>query len=121
MNDDNQEFRLSTVAMFEINETHSQWTLAATSDVCDAARREVLFRTTTLKIVTQVGASVSPPSCVFRSRFRVHDINDASAARVNCDDMLVQLRTKELAMNAWVDMMLQKDQNMRRIMMEQCA
>lgn len=120
VNEDKQEFRLSAVVIFEIIETHSQWTLVATSNVYEAARSEMLFRTTVLKVVTQDRASMSP-SCVFRSRFRIHDVHNTSAPSVNCGEKLYQLRTKELVMNAWVDMMRQRDQNKRRILMEKCA
>jgi uncharacterized protein (DUF3084 family) len=120
LNDNNQELRLSTLAMFEVTETHSHWTLAATSDVFDAARKEVLFRTTTLKVITQARAPASP-SCVFWSRYRVHDVSSASAARANSKELPIQLRNKELAVNAWKDMMRCKDKSMRRIMMERCG
>lgn len=120
LDDNNQELRLSTLAMFEVTETHSHWTLAATSDVFDAAREEVLFRTTTLKVISQARAPASP-SCVFWSRYRVHDVSSSSATKVNSRAQPIQLRNKELAVNAWMVMMRRKEKNMRRFMMERCG
>lgn len=123
LNKNSQPMKFTAISTIEIHDEQGQWVMAATSEIYDSATGELLFRTTSSTVVVQVH-STSYPSCLFRTHYRVHEIDcstagSASGGAGGGDSIACPSgsHAKALAIDSWTDKMRKKDRNMQRLFM----